>query len=105
MSEIEDGSGNIYADLGLPDADAMLVKARLSAKIADIIAERRLTQSEAAEMVGIPQPKLSGLLRGQFRGVSEAKMLHCLTRLGRDVTIVVGPPRHGGATGLIDVQS
>ncbi len=105
MTEIEDGNGNVYADLALPDADMMLVKARLAAKIAGIIEERRLTQNEAATIVGIPQPKLSRLLRGQFRGVSEAKMLTCLTRLGRDVIIVVGPPRHGGATGLIDVRS
>jgi predicted XRE-type DNA-binding protein len=79
MMEIEDGSTNVYADLGRPDADEMLVKAQLADKIADIIKRRRLTQAEAAEIIGLPQPKLSGLLRGQFRGVSEAKMLTCLT--------------------------
>ena len=53
----------------------MLVKAQLADKIADIIKRRRLTQAEAAEIIGLPQPKLSGLLRGQFRGVSEPRCL------------------------------
>ena len=73
---------NVYVDLGRPDADEMLIKARLAARIGEIIKRRRLTQVEAADVIGMPQPKLSGLLRGQFRGVSEAKMLNCLARLG-----------------------
>ena len=89
MIEIEEGSGNVYADLQMPDADAMYVKARLASKIGDIIRHRHLTQQQAAEILGITQPKLSGLLRGQFHGISEAKMIECLNRLGRDVEIVV----------------
>src|SRR3989338_10859624 len=89
MSKIEQGSTNVYADLGIPHAEEMLVKAQLATKIGDIIRRRKLTQVQAAELLNIPQPKLSGLLRGQFRGISEAKMLECLTRLGRDVEIVV----------------
>lgn len=89
MSNIEQGSTNVYADLGIPAAEEMLVKAQLATKIGDIIKRRKLTQVQAAELLGITQPKLSGLLRGQFRGISEAKMLECLTRLGRDVEIVV----------------
>lgn len=89
MSNIEHGSTNVYADLGLSNAEEMLVKAQLATKIGDIIKRRKLTQVQAAELLGITQPKLSGLLRGQFRGVSEVKMLECLTRLGRDVEIVV----------------
>jgi predicted XRE-type DNA-binding protein len=89
MSNIEHGSTNVYADLGLADAEEMLVKAQLATKIGDIIKRRKLTQVQAADLLGITQPKLSGLLRGQFRGVSEVKMLECLTRLGRDVEIVV----------------
>ena len=89
MIEIEEGSGNVYADLQMPDADAMYVKARLASKIGEIIRYRHLTQQQAAEILGITQPKLSGLLRGQFRGISEAKMIECLNRLGRDVEIVV----------------
>jgi hypothetical protein len=104
MSEdFERGGTNVYADLGAPDAEAMLVKAQLATKIAEIIKRRRLTQVTAAEIVGLPQPKLSGLLRGQFRGISEAKMLNCLTRLGRDIKIVVGPARRGASEGHIEV--
>ena len=103
--EIEEGSTNVYADLGRPDADEMQIKAQLAAKIGEIIKRRRLTQVEAADVIGMPQPKLSGLLRGQFRGVSEAKMLNCLARLGRDVTITVGPARRRSGAGHIEVLS
>ncbi|MDO8311752.1 MAG: helix-turn-helix transcriptional regulator [Sideroxyarcus sp.] len=89
MSNIERGSTNVYADLGMADAEEMLVKAQLASEISDIIVQRKLTQVQAAELLGITQPKLSGLLRGQFRGISETKMLECLTRLGRDIQIVV----------------
>ena len=89
MSNIETGTINVYADLGMPDAEEMWVKAQLASNIGEIIKRRKLTQVQAAELLGITQPKLSGLLRGQFRGISETKMLDCLTRLGRDIQIVV----------------
>jgi len=103
MSEIERGSTNVYADLGMPNAEEMLVKAQLATKIGEIIRRRKLTQVEAAELLGIPQPKLSNMLRGQFRGISEAKMLECLTRLGRNVRIVVSPAR-SRAEGHVSVE-
>lgn len=103
MIEIEKSSGNVYADLGIQDADEMLVKARLAAKIGDIIKHRHLTQQQAAEILGMPQPKLSGMLRGQFRGISEAKMLECLNRLGRDVQIVVRKASRTRASGRTSV--
>lgn len=87
--KIEKGSNNVYADIGRPDAGEMLVKAHLAAKIGEIVKQRHLTQQQAAEILGMTQPKLSNLLRGQFRGISEARMLDCLNRLGRDVEIVV----------------
>ena len=93
MIDIEVGSANVYADLGRADAEEMLVKAQLASKIGDIIKRRKWTQARAAEVLGIPQPKLSGLLRGQFRGISEAKMMDCLAKLGRDVRIIIGPAR------------
>ena len=96
MSEIEHGSTNVYADLGMPNADEMQVKAQLATKIGEIIRRRKLTQVEAAQLLGIPQPKLSNMLRGQFRGISETKMLECLTRLGRNVRIVVSRSRTSG---------
>ena len=92
MNEVATGSSNVYEDLELPNAAEMQVKASLAAKIGEIIKHRHLSQMQASEILGIPQPKLSGMLRGQFRGISESKMLECLNRLGRDVQIVVRKP-------------
>jgi predicted XRE-type DNA-binding protein len=86
---IEKSSGNVFADIGFANDQEMLVKANLALKISEIIAQRRLTQIEAAAVLGMPQPKLSKLLRGQFHGVSETKMLECLNKLGRDIQIVI----------------
>lgn len=96
--EIHEGSGNVYRDLGFPDAEEMLVKAQLVHKISEIIRSKGLTQVEAAKILGLTQPKLSGILRGQFRGVSERKLIDCLTSLGRDVEIVIkdAPQRRTG---------
>ena len=88
---IEEGSANVYADLSYPDSDTMLVKAQLVAKISEIIERRALTQTGAAEILGLTQPKVSAILKGRFRGISEHRLLECLTRLGRDVHILVKP--------------
>jgi predicted XRE-type DNA-binding protein len=90
MSKVEEGM-NVYADLGFPDAEEMLVKAQLVVQIAGILRQRGWSQQQAAKVLGLTQPKLSKMLRGQFRGVSEMKMMDCLVRLGRAVKIVVGP--------------
>lgn len=103
MSKIKSGSTNVYADLGIADAEEMLVKAQLATKIGDIIKRRKLTQVQAAQLLGITQPKLSGLLRGQFRGVSETKMLECLTKLGRDIDIVVKSAPRSRTEGHVSV--
>ena len=79
----EVGSRNVYADLGFPDAEEMLVKAQLVSKISEIIEDRGYSQTEAAQRLGLPQPKLSKLMRGQFTGISERKLMNCLTRCGR----------------------
>jgi len=84
-------SATVYAQLGFPDAEEMLVKAQLVSKIAEILKERGWSQQQAAKALGLTQPKLSKMLRGQFRGISEMKMMDCLVRLGRPVKIVVGP--------------
>jgi predicted XRE-type DNA-binding protein len=93
--EVIEGSGNVYADLGFRDADAMKVKAGLVTKIEVILKKRRLTQIQAAQITGLPQPRLSAILRGHFHNVSERKLLDCLTALGQDVKIVVTPARRG----------
>lgn len=90
---IEEGSTNVYADLGYAEAAEMQRKSQLAAEIARAIKARRLTQLDAAELLGIDQSKVSRITRGQFRGVSEAKLLELVTRLGHDVKIVVGPVR------------
>jgi len=97
--EVFVGSGNVYADLGYPDAEEMLAKADLVSEIGRIIRARRLTQVQAAALMGIDQPKVSHLFRGQFRGYSVHRLMEFLTRLGRDVEIVIGrqkPPKRLG---------
>jgi len=100
---IEASTSNVYADLGMANADEMIVKAQLASKIGEIIKSRKWSQQQAAEVLGMTQPKLSNMLRGQFRGISESKMLDCLTRLGRDVQIVVGPARRAASAGHVAV--
>ena len=90
---IEEGSTNVYADLGYSDAAGMQRKSQLAAEIARAIKARHLTQEDAATLLGIDQSKISRITRGQFRGVSEAKLLELVAKLGRDVRIVVGPVR------------
>jgi len=101
---VEEGSGNVYADLGYPDSDTMLVKARLAAKIAEIVQRRALTQAETAEILGLTQPKVSALLKGRFRGISEHRLLECLTRLGRDVHIVIKPAPRSRSNGRLTLS-
>jgi predicted XRE-type DNA-binding protein len=79
------GTTNVYADLGYKCADEMLAKAQLVTTIAEILTERGYTQTKAAAVLGIAQPKLPKMLGGQFRGISERKLMDCLTALGRDV--------------------
>jgi predicted XRE-type DNA-binding protein len=97
--DIELSSGSVYTDLGHPEDTDMQLKASLTIRISDILADRSLTQIQAARILGIPQPKLSRILRGQFRGISASKLLACLNRLGQDVDIVVHEATDG-ATGL-----
>lgn len=100
MIEMQEGSGNVYADLGFADASSMLVKAHLASKIATIIKRRKLTQIQAAGLFDMPQPKISAMLRGHFRGISEEKMMRCLVSLGQNVQIVVKPARKGSVAEL-----
>lgn len=100
--DIVEGSMNVYADLGYADAAEMQRKSQLAAEIARAIKARRLTQGEAAKLLGIDQSKVSRITRGQFRGVSEAKLLELVTKLGHDVKIVVGPVRR--RAGKIELQ-
>ena len=101
---VEEGSGNVYTDLGYPDSNTMLVKAQLAAKIAEIVQRREFTQAQTAEILGLTQPKVSALLKGRFRGISEHRLLECLTRLGRDVRIVIKPAPRNRSNGRLTLS-
>jgi predicted XRE-type DNA-binding protein len=88
----EIGSENVFADLGLPNAEEHLVKASLVYKIDALIKQRGLKQIEAAELLGVKQPDISKMLRGDFRQFSVERLLRFLVALGQDVEIVVKPP-------------
>ncbi|TYL86141.1 helix-turn-helix domain-containing protein [Bradyrhizobium cytisi] len=95
------GSGNIFADLGLPNAHEHQLKAALVVQLKRLMAEREITQTEAARLVGVKQPNLSRMLRGQFRLVSLEKLLRMLTAFEQDVEITVKPHRKRGEAGRI----
>lgn len=101
--DVELGTGNVYADLGYADADEILIKAQLVAKIAEIIKRKGLTQTQAAALLGMPQPKVSNLLSGRFRGISERRLMNCLTKLGRDIQIVVKATPRSRTDGRLSV--
>lgn len=90
-TEVETSSGNVFADLGLPDADKLKIKSGLVIEITRAVRRLGLTQDEAARRMGIAQPKVSGLLRGDFANLSERKLMDCLNRLGYDIEIKVKP--------------
>ena len=94
---------SVYQQLGAPDAAGMYIRARLVSAIAEQIKRRHLVQTEAAALLGFSQPKLSNLLRGQFRGVSERKLMDCLTKLGRDIEIIVKPAPRSRREGRISI--
>jgi len=83
------GSGNVYADLGFANPSEELAKAQLAMMIHDAIKQRRLTQTAAAQMMGLDQPKVSHILRGRLGGFSIQRLIEFLTALGHDVDIVV----------------
>ncbi len=91
---VEQSSGNVFADLGLKNPEELMAKAELVQRIADIIAERKLTQARAAKLLGIDQPKVSALLRGKLDGFSTDRLFRFLNALGRDVEIVIRPAKH-----------
>jgi predicted XRE-type DNA-binding protein len=105
MIDIERSPRNVYADLGFHDAAETLVKAQLVAKISEILTTRKWPQQQVGKVLGIPQPKLSKMLRGQFRGISKTKMPECLTKLGRDIRIVISSEESGTVTGSVQVIS
>ena len=99
--EVEAGSGNVFADLGLRDADKLKIKSGLVIEITRAVRRLGLTQEEAGRRMGIAQPRVSALLRGDFANLSERKLMECLNRLGYDIEITVKCA--GGAVGHLKI--
>ena len=93
--EVHRGSGNVFADLGLADAEKLKIKAGLVIEIRNAMRSLGLTQMEAAKRMGITQPKVSDMMRGDFTNLSERKLMDCLTRMGYDIEIKVRPAKTG----------
>ena len=91
--EVHRGTANVYADLGLLDADKLKIKSGLVIEIRKAMRNLNLTQQEAAKRMGITQPKVSDMMRGDFSNLSERKLMDCLTRLGYDIEISVRPAK------------
>ncbi len=93
VQEIEASSGNVFADLGLPNADQALAKAELARRLCAVISAKKLTQARAAAVLGIDQPKISALMRGKFDGFSTDRLFRLLNAVGQDVEIIVRASR------------
>jgi predicted XRE-type DNA-binding protein len=92
--DVRAGGANVFADLGLPDADARLAKAELAHEITSLIRLAGLTQVQAARRLGVDQPKVSALMRGRLGDFSTDRLLRFINLLGRDVHIHIRPPPH-----------
>jgi predicted XRE-type DNA-binding protein len=103
-ARIERSSGNVFADLGRPEADIHRAKAELASRIDEIIRRRHLTQAAAARLLGLSQPDISRLLRGQFRDYSVERLMRLLMMLGRDVDISIRKPR-ASRRGRLNVEA
>jgi predicted XRE-type DNA-binding protein len=101
---IEPSSGNVFADLGLPDADLRLVKAQLANLITSEIARRQLTQAQAAELMRLKQPDVSNLTRGRLKNFSQERLESCLNYLDFDIRIQVSPGSRWNTRPGVSVQ-
>lgn len=98
MMEVTESSGNVFADIGMPEPEVALLKSRLVEEIADAIEAKGMTQTEAGRVMGLAQANLSRLLRNQVQGFSLERMMMFLVRLGRGVDVAVASSRaRGGA--------
>jgi predicted XRE-type DNA-binding protein len=93
--ELEEGSGNVFADLGLADADERLSRAKIGFHVHKLLTERKLRQRDIAALLGIKQPEVSHLMNGHFNRFTTDKLLDFLKRLDRKVTIRISPHRPG----------
>jgi predicted XRE-type DNA-binding protein len=94
-TEFEEGSGNIFADLGLTDADELHVRAQLGVQIFKLLKERGYSQKEAASLLGIKQPEVSAIMSAKFNRFSQERLIGFLNKLEQKVTIQVSPHQQG----------
>ena len=99
--KVEAGSGNVFADIGLPDAGTLFLKAQIVAEIYRLANARKLTQAKAGAMMGISQPEVSRLFKGNLQEYSVERLIGFLTAFNRDVEIVVKPHKKAGGSGKI----
>lgn len=100
-TKIEVGSGNIFADLNLPDAGSHFLKAQIVSEIYRLASERKLTQAQVGKRIGVSQPEVSRMFKGHFREYSIERLMEFLTAFDRDVEIVVKPHKKTGKGGRI----
>jgi predicted XRE-type DNA-binding protein len=91
----EESSGNVFADLGLADADELLMRGKIGIQVLHLLKKRNLEQREMSELLGIPQPEVSHLMDGEFQRFSEGKLLLFLKRLDTEITLHLRPPNGG----------
>lgn len=101
--KVQPSSGNVFADLNLPNPEERLIKAELAHRISRIINQKGLTQIEAAELLDIDQPKISALTRGKLHGFSTTRLFRFLNALGNDIEIVVKPKPENRSVAKITV--
>lgn len=99
------GSGNIFADLNLPNPDEWLAKAELARRISDLIDQRGLTQRQAAALLGVKQPQVSAVMRGLLEGFTTDRLFRFLNKLGQEIIIVVHPTAKRKKRGSISVEA
>ncbi len=104
-SKVFESSGNVFADLGLPEAEEKQTRVRLAVAINEIIRGRQMSQSAAARCLSVNQPKVSALLNYQLQGFSVERLMRILTALDRDVEIVIREKPRRGKRGRILVSA
>lgn len=100
----EESSGNVFADLGVDNPEEALAKSELARQIAKLIKKKKLTQKQAAEILGIDQPKISALIRGRLRSFSLERLIRFLNDLGQDVSIMISPANSHSKRGHMSIS-